>query len=207
MSRRARTAARLWRAQQERDPFVQRARREGFRARSVYKLEEIDRRLRLLRPGLFVLDLGAAPGSWSQYAVRRGCRVVAVDRIPMDPIEGVEIIQGEVGAPELADALTERWGRCFDVVLSDLAPATSGQADLDRLRSEALVEEVLALSERLLKPGGDVLVKLLKGAEAHIAQIARPRFDRIRHLRPKATRKRSSELYLLLTGLRPEAEA
>lgn len=201
--RAGRTAAQTrWLARQLADPYVALARRRGFRARSVFKLEEIDRRHRLLRRGLRVLDLGAAPGSWSQYAQQKGCRVVACDLLPITPLPGIEFVQGDFTAPEVEAALLERLGGPADVLLSDVAPNATGVRDLDRLRSEAVAEAVLDLAERALAPGGACLIKLLKGAEAAILPRVRERFAGYRLLRPKATRAESSELYLLATGFR-----
>ncbi len=203
MTRKTRTASQhRWLARQQSDPFVARARKEGFRARSIYKLEEIDRRFRLLKPGLSVLDLGAAPGSWSQYAKKRGCRVVAVDRLPMAPIEGVEILEGDFLEETVQAAIRERFPRGVDVILSDLAPDATGVRSVDRLRSEAAGEAILDFAPHVLKPGGHLLMKLLRGAEAAIASRAKPMFAKIRFLRPEATRKESSETFLLATEFR-----
>ncbi|GBD44921.1 Ribosomal RNA large subunit methyltransferase E [bacterium HR40] len=207
MTRSRSASSQRWLRRQQTDPWVARARAEGFRARSVYKLAEIDHRFQVLRRGLAVLDLGAAPGSWSQYAARRGCRVVAVDRLPMEPIPGVEIVAGDF----LEEETQARIRACFpagvDVILSDLAPETTGRRTVDRLRSEAAGEEILAFARTVLKPGGHLLLKLLKGAEAEIAARARPLFAKIRFLRPAATRKESSETYLLATGFRSSSAA
>lgn len=209
MTRKKRSASsRRWLRRQQTDPFVARARREGFRARSVYKLEEIDRRFRLLKRGLAVLDIGAAPGSWSQYAKMRGCRVLAVDRLPMAPVEGVEILEGDVLEETVQAAIRGRFPDGVEVILSDLAPDATGVRSVDRLRSEAAGEAILDFAGGVLKPGGHLLMKLLKGAEAAIAAKAKPMFAKIRFLRPEATRKESSETFLLATGFRgPETEA
>jgi 23S rRNA (uridine2552-2'-O)-methyltransferase len=206
VTRKRRTASQhRWLARQARDPFVARARKEGFRARSVYKLEEIDRRFHLLAPGLAVLDLGAAPGSWSQYAAQRGCRVLAVDRLPMAPIAGVEILLGDFLDATVQAQIAARLTK-VDVILSDLAPEATGVASLDRLRSEAAGEAILDFATHILKPGGHLLIKLRQGAEAAIARKAKPLFAKIRFLRPQATRQESSETFLLATGFRPTPE-
>lgn len=209
MTRKKRSASsQRWLARQRTDRFVARARKEGFRARSVYKLEEIDRRFRLLKPGLAVLDLGAAPGSWSQYAAGRGCRVLAVDRLPMAPLAGVEILQGDFLDEAVQAAIRERFPHGVDVILSDLAPDATGVRTVDRLRSEAAGEAILDFATMVLKPGGHLLLKLLRGAEAAIAAKAKPMFAKIRFLRPEATRSESSETFLLATEFRgPAAEA
>lgn len=196
-----------WLARQLADPYVAEARRRGFRARSVFKLEEIDRRHGLLRRGQPVLDLGAAPGSWTQYAVQKGCRVVACDLLPMQPIPGAEFVQGDFTLPEVEAALSARLGGPAEVILSDVAPNATGVRELDRLRAEAVAEAVLDLAGRALSPGGACLIKLLKGAEAAILPRVRERFAAYRLLRPRATRAESSELYLLATGFRTEPAA
>ncbi len=196
-----------WLQRQLADPYVAEARRRGFRARSVFKLEEIDRRFGLLRRGATVLDLGAAPGSWTQYATRKGCRVVACDLLPMRPVPGAEFVQGDFTDPEVRARLLTLLGGPAELVLSDVAPNTTGMRDVDRLRSEAAVEAVLDLAFQVLRPGGACLVKLLKGAEAAILPLVRPRFASWRLIRPKATRAESSEIYLLATGFRPEPES
>lgn len=196
-----RTAAQIrWLERQLADRFVAEAKKRGFRARSVFKLEEIDRRFGLLRKGQTVLDLGAAPGSWTQYAVRKGCRVVACDILEMAPVPGAEFVQGDFTDPAVQEQLRARLGGPADVVLSDAAPNTTGLRAVDRLKSEALAEAVVELLEAVLRPGGACLLKLLKGAEAAVLARARPLFAGYRLIRPAATRAESSEIYLLLTG-------
>jgi 23S rRNA (uridine2552-2'-O)-methyltransferase len=194
-----------WLERQLNDPYVLRARREGLRARSAYKLEEIDRQLGLLRKGARVVDLGAAPGSWSQYAARRGCRVVAVDLLPMQPIKGVENLEGDFLDPGVRARIVERLGGKAEVILSDMAAASTGTRAVDRLRAEALGEAVLDFADEALAPGGACLIKLVRGAEAALQQRARPRFRQLRLLRPKATRAESSEIFLLALDHRPGA--
>ncbi|HET6469368.1 MAG TPA: RlmE family RNA methyltransferase [Geminicoccaceae bacterium] len=192
-----------WLERQLNDPYVQRAKREGWRARSIYKLEEIDAQFRLLRKGARVLDLGAAPGSWSQYAARRGARVVAVDLLPVDPIGGVELVQGDFLDPEVQAELVRRLAGPADLVLSDMAPAATGQRAVDRLRAEGIGEAVLDFAARVLRPGGACLLKLVKGAEAPLVARAKGEFRSTRLLRPKATRSDSSEIFLLALERQP----
>ncbi len=199
--RRGRSASSArWLQRQHRDPLVRRAREQGYRARSVYKLMEIDRKFRLLRKGATVLDLGAAPGSWSQYAASRGCRVVAVDLLPMIPIAGVTFLRGDFLEERTQERLRGLLDRSCDLVLSDLAPDATGRRTVDRLRSEAAAEAVLAFAGSVLRPGGSLVLKLLHGADSLVVGLARPRFARCRLVRPAATRKDSSEIYLVALG-------
>ncbi len=181
-----------------RDHYFQKAKKEGHVARSVYKLEEMDRRWQLLRPGAQVLDLGAAPGSWLQYAATqvgpRG-RVLGVD---LKPIALALPAWAEVRCGDAFDlAPTQR----FDVVLSDMAPATMGHHGTDALRSAALAARAMDVAEACLRPGGHLVVKLLEGGDVvQLAQRVRQGFEKLERLRPQATRKQSSELFLI--GLR-----
>lgn len=190
-------ASTRWLQRQLNDPYVARARREGYRARSVYKLAEIDARFALLAPGRRVIDLGAAPGSWSQYATQRGCRVVAVDLLPLAPLHGVDIVQGDFLDPTVQRAILDRLAGPADLVLSDMAASATGTRAVDRLRAEALGEAVLSFAGLVLAPGGACLVKLLRGAEARLQAATRPLFRSARLIRPAATRSESSEIFLL----------
>ena len=193
-----------WLQRQLNDPYVIRARAEGWRARSVYKLDEIDARFGLIKPGGRVLDLGAAPGSWSQYALKKGARVVAVDLLPIDPLPGAEIVQGDFLDPDVQASLLEGLGGSADAILSDIAPDSTGKRVVDRLRMEGVGEAVVAFAHDMLDPDGRVLVKLIRGAEARVMGLAKSLFVNCRLLRPKATRADSSEIYLLAE--RPRAK-
>lgn len=194
-----------WLQRQVNDPYVQRARKEGYRSRAAYKLLEIDDRHRLLKPDLRVLDLGSAPGGWAQVAAARGCRVVAVDLLAIEPMAGVTFLQADIEDEATPGLLLEALGGPADLLLSDLAPSATGQRAVDRLRSEAMGEIVLDLAPSLLKPGGDLLMKLLRGADAVLSAAARQRFKSVRLVRPDATRRESSEIYLLAQTLRQAA--
>jgi 23S rRNA (uridine2552-2'-O)-methyltransferase len=189
------------------DSFVKRARQEGYRSRAAYKLEEMDRADRLFRPGLMVVDLGAAPGGWSQYAARRvapGGRVLAVDLLPMEPVQGVEFIQGDFTEPAVLDSVKTRLGAAgADLVISDMAPNITGVAARDQARALELAELALALAAQVLKPGGALLVKTFQG-EGYKAfhEAMRRRFERLLTRKPKASRAESREIYLLGRGLR-----
>lgn len=206
MPKRTKSSAR-WLAEHESDRFVKAARAAGYRSRAAYKLEEIQRTDRILRPGMTVVDLGAAPGGWSQYGIRclqgKG-RVVALDILPMDAIIGVEFIQGDFSTDEALEQLVRHLGGDRpDLVMSDIAPNMSGMADVDHLRSMHLVELALDFAEKTLKPGGDFLAKVFQGREFQpFVQRLRNRFDSVKVRKPEASRSRSSELYLLARGFR-----
>ena len=196
-----------WLAEHRRDPYVRRAARESLRSRSAYKLLQIQEKFRLLAPGLTVVDLGAAPGGWSQVASRlvgpKG-RVVAVDLLEMEPLPGVTLVRADVTAPEAPELLARALdGRPAHVILSDMAPSTSGHASLDHDRSVALVEAVLDLLDELLRPGGRMAVKVFQGAgfdplRRRVASL----FGRTHVFKPRASRPRSVETYLVARGFR-----
>ena len=206
MNRRSRSSGR-WLKEHFADPYVQRAKSEGWRSRAVFKLEEIDRRERLLRPGRVCVDLGAAPGAWSQYARRKvGAkgRVVASDILAMPELPGVEFVQGDFREePVLEQILALLPERGVDLVLSDMAPNLSGVDVIDQPRSMHLAELALDMAGRVLKPGGDALIKVFQGAGfQELVQGARGRFGRVRLLKPQASRSRSPEIYLLAMQFR-----
>ena len=191
-----------WRERQERDPYVRRARQAGWRSRAVYKLAEIDERQKLLRPGMRVVDLGAAPGGWSQYVgerLKHNVRVVAVDILAMDALACVDFLQADIEEIETVEALRERLGgEGADLVMSDMAPNITGVRAVDQPRSVALAELALDSAHRLLKPGGDFLCKLFQGegTDGFVAE-ARRAFGTVKVLKPKASRPGSNEIYLL----------
>jgi 23S rRNA (uridine2552-2'-O)-methyltransferase len=201
MSRR-RGSSQRWRQRQERDPYVARAAREGRRSRAVFKLEEVQRRHRILRRGSVCVDLGASPGSWSRYAagiVAPGGRVIAQDLLPMDPIPGVEFVLGDFTEEATQERLLELLGgACADLVMSDMAPNISGNRAIDQPRSLLLAEEALYLAREVLRPGGCFLVKLFQGEgfEDFVAAVRRD-FSSVRLIKPKASRRESREIYLL----------
>ena len=189
------------------DPFVQRAQREGWRSRAVFKLEEIDRRERLLKPGQTCLDLGAAPGAWSQYARRhvgRSGRVIATDILPMPELTGVEFVQGDFREEAVLGELLKRLpGRQVDIVLSDMAPALSGVDVIDQPRALYLAELALDLAAQTLKPGGAALIKVFQGAGLReLVESTRKGFAQVRLVKPLASRSRSPEMYLLAMQFR-----
>ena len=200
-------SSKLWLQRQLNDPYVARAKREGFRARAAYKLIEIDDKHRLLRPGARVVDLGAAPGGWSQVAARRvGAgqgRVVAVDILEMAPVAGVDFIRRDFLDPGAADDIKARLGGPADVVLSDMAANATGHRKTDHLKIMALAEAAAEFARAVLAPGGAFLCKVLQGGtEATLLAALKRDFAVVRHVKPAASRTDSAELYLLATGFR-----
>jgi len=205
-SKRRKQSSNLWLARQLNDPYVVRAKREGFRSRAAFKLIEIDDKARLLKKGGRVIDLGAAPGGWSQVAaVRVGAqgRVVAIDVLPMDAIAGVNFAQLDfldAAAPAKIKAML---GGPADVVLSDMAANATGHAKTDHLKIMALVEAAADFAREVLAPGGTFLAKVLQGGtEAALLAGLKRDFKNVKHVKPAASRSDSAELYLLATGFR-----
>ena len=206
MSKRTRSSSR-WLAEHESDPFVRQAREQGWRSRAVFKLEEIQRSDRLIRPGMTIVDLGAAPGGWSQFAARvldgRG-RILALDLLPMPELAGVEFIEGDIESTAVVDQLHARLdGHKADLVMSDMAPNMMGIADVDHARTINLVDLAVEFAGRELRPGGDLLFKVFQGREFQplLAKLRRE-FESVKLRKPKASRGRSPEVYVLARGLR-----
>lgn len=202
--KRTRTS-KAWMMEHVNDAWVQRAKAEGYRSRAAYKLLEIDERDHLLKSGAVVVDLGAAPGSWSQAVAKRvggKGRVLALDLLEMEPVAGVEFIQGDFLEDEVLAELERRLdGAVVDVVLSDMAPNMSGIELVDQARSIHLAELALDFCESHLKPGGAFLVKVFQGQGfMEFRQAAQVRFKSLHSRKPKASRDRSPEVYLLGTG-------
>ncbi|NOX67581.1 MAG: 23S rRNA methyltransferase [Gammaproteobacteria bacterium] len=191
-----------WRDRQERDPFVLQARREGWRSRAVFKLAQIDAKEKILRADMICIDLGAAPGSWSQYVtehLRNRVRVIALDLLPMDTLPAVEFLQGDFTEDAVLTELLAKLGESrADLVMSDLAPNISGTKAVDQPRSMYLAELALDLARQVLQRNGDFVCKLFQGegADAFIAQ-AKQSFGRVRVMKPRASRAGSSEVYLV----------
>lgn len=196
-----------WLKEHFEDAYVQRAQREGWRSRGVFKLEEIDDRDRLLRPGISVVDLGASPGGWSQLAARRlggRGRVIAIDVLPMDPLENVSFIQGDFQEDSsMARLSQEIAGEPVDLVMSDMAPNMSGMKAVDQPRSMYLAELAADFARGVLSPGGSLLVKVFQGEgfDPLLAEL-RQSFASVASRKPKASRPRSRELYLLARNYR-----
>jgi 23S rRNA (uridine2552-2'-O)-methyltransferase len=184
------------------DIYVKRAKQEGFRARSVYKLMEIQERYRIIKPNMIVVDLGAAPGGWSEYVVQligSEGKIIALDILAMQPIKGVEFIQGDFTQDDVVKDLALRLrGRKVDAVLSDMAPNLSGLDVVDQARSMNLAERALAFAQTVLKPGGLFLTKIFQGAEFEVfLKNLRHSFGEVKVIKPDASRARSKETFLL----------
>jgi 23S rRNA (uridine2552-2'-O)-methyltransferase len=198
-----------WLERQLNDPYVARARREGYRSRAAYKLLEIDDKHRLLKPGQRVVDLGAAPGGWSQIAARRvgspdgRGRVVGIDLLPIDPMPGVEFVELDFLDESAPGRLTELLGGPADVVMSDMAANTTGHKKTDHLRIMGLAEAAAQFAREILAPGGAFVAKVFQGGTENqlLADLKRD-FATVRHVKPQASRADSSELYVLATGFR-----
>jgi 23S rRNA (uridine2552-2'-O)-methyltransferase len=199
-------SSKQWLERQINDPYVARARREGFRSRAAFKLIEIDDKYRLLKKGGRVVDLGAAPGGWSQVAMKRvgaDGRVVAIDIQDMTPLPGVDFAVLDFLDPKAPDLLKERLGGEADVVLTDMAANATGHRKTDHLKIMALVEAAAQFASEVLKPGGSFLAKVLQGGtEPTLLADLKRNFAKIHHVKPAASRADSAELYLLATGFR-----
>jgi 23S rRNA (uridine2552-2'-O)-methyltransferase len=199
--------SKAWMHEHVNDPYVQKAKAEGWRSRAVFKLIEIDEKDHLLKPGMTVLDLGAAPGSWCQYVARRiqpGGKLIALDLLEMTPLAGVEFIQGDFREEDVLDKLKSVLaGRRVDLVLSDMAPNMSGISVADDARVMHLAELALDFARQHLKPGGDMLVKVFQGSGfMELRKGIMASFDSLKVRKPAASRDRSAETYLLACGLR-----
>lgn len=196
--------SKAWMREHLNDPYVKQAKAQGYRSRAAFKLEEINERDRLIGANTLLVDLGATPGGWSQVAVRRGAQVIALDILEMEPIAGVTFIQGdfteEATLLELAQAINNR---LVDLVISDMAPNMSGVASADQARSMYLCELALDFTCTHLKPNGQFLVKVFQGEGfQEYLKVLRATFEQVLNRKPKASRDRSSEVYLLCKNLR-----
>src|SRR5687767_6337675 len=191
-----------WRQRQERDIYVEQANRGGWRSRAVFKLEQIQAKEHLIRRGTVCVDLGSAPGGWSQLAAKLvgpTGRVVAIDLLAMEPIPGVEFLEGDFTRPETLQALRNLVGaKPVDLVMSDMAPNISGNRAMDQPRSMALLDEALLFAREVLRPGGDFLVKAFQGEGIDpFTRELKAHFKVVKTLKPKASRPESREIYLL----------
>ena len=202
-------SSKLWLERQLNDPYVAQAKREGYRSRAAYKLIEIDDKYHFLKPGLTVVDLGAAPGGWSQIAARRiGAangkgKVIAIDLLEMPEIPGVSFAQLDFLADDVPAKLLAMIGGRADAVLSDMAPNTTGHRKTDQLRILGLVEGAAAFAAEVLNPGGTFVAKVFQsGADAELVTQLKRDFASVRHVKPASSRQDSSERYVLATGFR-----
>jgi len=202
-------SSKLWLERQLNDPYVAKAKRDGYRSRAAYKLIEIDDKHRLLKPGMTVVDLGAAPGGWSQVAAKRtGAadgkgKVIAMDLLEMPEIPGVTFAQLDFHAADAPDKLKEMTGGLADIVMSDMAANTTGHRKTDQLRIVGLVEIAAAFAAEVLKPGGAFLAKVFQsGADAELLAQLKRDFAVVKHVKPAASRQDSAERYVLATGFR-----
>lgn len=210
-SNKLKTSSRRWLERHLNDPYVHRSKAEGYRARSAFKLVEIDERHKLLKPGLRVIDLGAAPGGWCQVAVQRvgsseeDVRVAAIDYLDVDPIPGVAILKMDFLDDEAPDRLIEALGGRPDIVLSDMAAPTTGHRRTDHIRTQHLCEVAADYAMSVLKPGGHFLAKTFQGGtETALLDQLKKRFASVHHVKPPASRGESVELYLLAKSFKGE---
>lgn len=200
-----RSSSKAWLKEHRDDPYVQQAQRDGYRSRACYKLLELQEKDRLIKPGMTVVDLGSAPGGWSQVAaglVGHHGRVVASDILPMDSIAGVEFIEGDFTEDAVFEQILQQLdGARVDIVISDMAPNMSGLAAVDQPRSMYLVELALDMARKVLAPGGTFVSKVFQGEGFDdLFRDTRDSFDRVLTRKPKASRPRSREVYLVATG-------
>jgi 23S rRNA (uridine2552-2'-O)-methyltransferase len=203
-SKRRTTSSNIWLARQLNDPFVTLAKAKGYRARAAFKLTEIDDRFHVLKRGARVIDLGCAPGGWLQVAVERGVGAIAgVDLLPVDPVPPAHILQMDFTDPACGELLLQLLGGPPDVILSDMAPNTIGHRQTDHLRIVGLIEAALDFTLSCLKPGGAFVAKAFQGGEtSEVLQRLRIHFAEVRHVKPKASRADSSEIFLVATGFK-----
>ena len=198
------TAQQMWLRRQLNDPYVAAAKAQGWRSRAAFKLIELDDRYSLIQKGARVIDLGAAPGGWSQVATRRGAGpIVGVDLLPIDPVQGARFLEGDFNDPDMPERLRAELGGQADLVMSDMAPNTTGHTATDHIRIIALAELALDFALHILAPGGAFVAKVLQGgSERQLLEPMKLAFSSVRHAKPPASRKDSSEMYVVAKGFR-----
>ncbi len=198
------TSSTKWLKRQLNDPYVARAQMDGYRGRAAYKLIEIDDKLKLLESGMLVVDLGAAPGGWSQVAANKGCKVVGLDLLEIDPLPDVTFLQMDFSDDEAPDSLIEQMnGEKADIILSDMAPNTIGHKNTDHLRIMALVELAYHFAKDVLKPEGAFLAKTRQGGtSSDLLAMMKKDFKTVKHIKPPSSRKDSSETFVIAQGFR-----
>ncbi len=203
-------SSQAWLKRQLNDPYVAAAKEAGYRSRAAYKLTELDDKFHFLKPGKRVLELGAAPGAWTQVNIARvkGGKVVAIDINPMEPIAGATVLQLDAESPEADDILFEAVGGKVDVIESDMASPATGHRATDHIRIIALVEAAFSFAERMLAPGGAFVAKMLRGGGEHeFLALLKRRFETVRTVKPGASRADSSEIFIVCLGYRPTPES
>ncbi len=197
-------SSRFWLQRQDKDPYVQQARQAGYRARSAFKLKELDEKLKLVKPGDVVVDLGAAPGAWCQVAAEKGAaRIIALDLLAIEPLENVEVLQMDFMEDDAPETLKTLLDGNADCVLSDMAPNTTGHKGTDHLRIMALVEAAYDFACAVLKPGGHFVAKVFEGGtEKTLLDQMKADFKTVRHVKPPSSRKESAEIYVAATGFK-----
>ena len=202
------SSSRQWLVRQLNDPYVHAAKTEGYRSRAAFKLIELDQKFRFLKKGVRVLDLGAAPGGWSQVAAERGALVVAADLLSMQPLPGVTFFEADLSDADTPGRLKEALGGPADIVLSDMAAPTTGHRQTDHLRTIALAEIALEMAQDTLRPGGVFIAKLFQGgATATLLARIKKSFAEVRHVKPPASRADSVELYLVALAFKAKTPA
>jgi 23S rRNA (uridine2552-2'-O)-methyltransferase len=198
------TSSTRWLQRQINDHYVDKARRHGYRSRAAFKLIEIDGKLGILKPGQLVVDLGAAPGGWSQVASERGCEVIALDILEIDELPQVKTIRMDFIEEEAPNIIKDfMQGRLADLVLSDMSPNTTGHKATDHLRIVALAESAYEFAAEVLKPGGAFVAKVFQGgAEKELLSRMKREFTKVRHIKPPSSRKESAEQYVVATDYR-----
>lgn len=202
-AKKRKTSSTRWLERQLNDPYVDKAKAEGYRSRAAFKILEIDEKAHILKKGMRIVDLGSAPGGWSQVAAQKGCTVVAIDLLPVDEIPGVQFVQMDFMDNDAPDKLKEMLGGLADAVLSDMAPNTIGHKQTDHLRIMAVVEAAYYFAKEVLKPGGIFVAKVFQGGAQNelLAEMKRD-FKTIKHIKPPSSRKESSEQFLVAQGFR-----
>jgi len=198
------TSSTLWLQRQLNDPYVREAERLGYRSRAAFKLKDMDDRLKLLKPGMTVIDLGAAPGGWCQVAAERGAgKIIALDLLPIDPIAGVTFFQMDFMDDDAPEVLINAMGSGADLVLSDMAPNTTGHKQTDHIRILALAEMAYDFAAQVLRPNGTFIAKVLLGGTQHeLLNRLKKDFKTVRHMKPPSSRPDSSEQYVVAQGFR-----
>lgn len=201
-------SSRAWLQRQLNDPYVAAARSQGYRSRAAFKLVELDQKFRFLKKGARVLDLGAAPGGWSQVAVAKGATVVAADVLDIEPIPGVTFFQADLTDPDVPAMLKEALNGPADLVLTDMAAPTTGHRATDHIRTIALVEIALDVAGDVLKPGGAFVGKVFQGGSSNelLARLKK-NFRDVKHVKPPASRAESVELYVVALGFKGTAKS